>query len=95
MAEMGTVWVPTLSTIGNLRGKGRFSESDATAILDSALANVKRFAAIGGVIACGSDAGAWAVPHGCQSEENLLRLALGDQTAQILQKGNEQIQNKF
>jgi imidazolonepropionase-like amidohydrolase len=26
MAENGCVWVPTLSTIGNLRGKGRFRE---------------------------------------------------------------------
>ena len=95
MTEMGTVWVPTLSTIGNLRGKGRFSETDVAAILDSALSNVKKYAAMGGVIACGSDAGAWAVPHGCETEESLLRLALGEKTAQILQKGNEQIQNTF
>ena len=26
MAENGVVWVPTLSTVGNLRGKGRFNE---------------------------------------------------------------------
>lgn len=95
MAEMGTVWVPTLSTIGNLRGKGRFSETDVAAILDSAVGNVRKFALFGGVIACGSDAGAWAVPHGCETEESLLRLALGEKTAQILQKGNEQIQNTF
>ena len=32
MKEHGVVWVPTLSTVGNLRGKGRFSEKDVQAI---------------------------------------------------------------
>ena len=95
MAEMGTVWVPTLSTIGNLRGKGRFSEDAVTAILASALENVGKFAAMGGILACGSDAGAWAVPHGCETEETLLRLALGEKTAEILQRGNARIMEKF
>ena len=95
MAEMGTVWVPTLSTIGNLRGKGRFSEDAVTAILASALENVGKFAAMGGILACGSDAGAWAVPHGCETEETLLRLALGEKTAEILQRGNARIMDKF
>ena len=95
MAEMGTVWVPTLSTIGNLRGKGRFSEDAVTAILASALENVGKFAAMGGILACGSDAGAWAVPHVCETEETLLRLALGEKTAEILQRGNARIMEKF
>lgn len=64
MAEAGTVWVPTLSTIGNLRGTGRFSEGDIARILESAQENVARFHALGGQIAPGSDAGAYAVPHG-------------------------------
>jgi imidazolonepropionase-like amidohydrolase len=95
MAEMGTVWVPTVSTIGNLRGKGRFSEEAVAAILDSALENVEKFAAMGGFLACGDDAGAWAVPHGCETEEALLRLALGENTAEILQRGNARIMEKF
>ena len=95
MAEMGTVWVPTLSTIGNLRGKGRFSEDAVAAILASALENVEKFAAMGGLLACGDDAGAWAVPHGSQTEEDLLRLALGENTASVLQKGNARIMEKF
>ena len=36
MTEAGTGWVPTLSTIGNLRGTGRFSETDVCRILASA-----------------------------------------------------------
>ena len=75
MKEAGTVWVPTLSTIANLRGKGRFDEQAVQQILHSALLNVERFHAMGGLIAPGSDAGAWAVPHGAAREQELLALA--------------------
>jgi hypothetical protein len=63
--------------------------------LGSALENVERFAAMGGLIACGSDAGAWTVPHGCETEENLLRSALGEKTADILRRGNAKIMATF
>lgn len=95
MAQMGTVWVPTLSTIGNLRGKGRFSELAVQQILDSALENVAKFAALDGLIACGSDAGAWAVPHGCQSEMQWLTLALGENAEEIVACGNQKIMDTF
>ncbi len=72
MAENGTIWVPTLSTIANLRGKGRFSEDAVCRILDSALENVEKFNAMGSLLAAGSDAGAWSVPHGCDTENALL-----------------------
>ena len=95
MAEMGTVWVPTLSTIGNLRGKGRFNEDAVQKILDSALQNVRDFAAMGGLVAPGSDAGAWAVPHGCMTEEKLLEQALGAHTKAVLEAGTQKIKEKF
>ena len=95
MAEMGTVWVPTLSTIGNLQGKGRFNEDAVQKILDSALQNVRVFAAMGGLVAPGSDAGAWAVPHGCMTEEKLLELALGARTQDVLETGTQKIKEKF
>ena len=95
MKEAGTVWVPTLSTVGNLRGKGRFSEPDVCAILESALENVAAFGTMGGLLAVGSDAGAWAVPHGQQQEEALLAQALGADSFRILEKGNRVIMEKF
>ena len=95
MAEMGTVWVPTLSTIGNLQGKGRFNEDAVQKILDSALQNVRDFAAMGGLVAPGSDAGAWAVPHGCMTEEKLLKQALGAHTKAVLEAGTQKIKEKF
>ena len=95
MAEMGTVWVPTLSAIGNLRGKGRFHEDAVRKILDSALENLQAFAAMGGLVAPGSDAGAWAVPHGSMTEIDLLEMALGENTAAVLEAGTRKIKEKF
>ncbi len=70
MEEMKTVWVPTASTVANLRGTGRFSENAVQRILESTCQNLAEYK---GLIAPGTDAGAWSVPHGCGSEEGLLR----------------------
>jgi imidazolonepropionase-like amidohydrolase len=90
MAENGTVWVPTLSTVGNLRGKGRFQEAAVRAILDSALEALSQYR---GPVAPGTDAGAWAVPHGSATEEDLLALAGIGQDR--LAAGIARIQSKF
>lgn len=95
MKNAGTVWVPTLSTVGNLQGTGRFSETAVSAILDSALENVKCFAEMGGLLSAGTDAGAWSVPHGSQTEIPLLRIALGDATESILEAGEAILRAKF
>ncbi len=95
MAENGTIWVPTLSTIGNLRGKGRFDEAAVRQILESALQNVAAFASMGGLLAPGTDAGAWAVPHGCLSEYELLTQVLGTDTQAILDRGIRAVVEKF
>lgn len=95
MVEAGTVWVPTLSTIGNLRGKGRFREDAVRAILDSAMENVAAFHRIGGLLAPGTDAGAWAVPHGTDSEYALFREIFAEDAEAILAQGVLAIQDKF
>ena len=95
MKENRTVWVPTLSTVGNLRGTGRFSEPDVQAILESALENVRAFAGMGGLLAPGTDAGAWAVPHGRLTEFTLMDQALGENAEDILNLGIREIVRKF
>ncbi len=95
MAAGNTVWVPTLSTIGNLRGKGRFRERDVAQILESAQENVAAFADMGGLLAPGTDAGAWAVPHGSPTESRLLNEALGYDAENILKKGTAAIMERF
>ena len=93
MKENGVVWVPTLSTVGNLRGTGRFPEGEVAEILESALINVEKFHQMGGILASGTDAGAWAVPHGSATEEGYFAMAGVDETA--LSQGLSVIQAKF
>mgnify|MGYP003310459770 FL=1 len=93
MKEANVVWVPTLSTIGNLLGKGRYPDKGVEEILESALKNVKAYKDLGGPVACGSDAGAWAVPHGCETEISwLYRAGLTDAH---IQKANQEIIDRF
>lgn len=89
MEEHGTVWVPTISTVGNLRGKGRFDEDAVVRIFESAAENLSRFR---GYVAVGSDAGAWAVGHGCDTEEALL---LQWCNRERLEDGNQRIRARF
>ena len=97
MKENGTVWCPTLSAIGNLRGTGRFDEKAVSAIYESAVANLRRFAEMNGLIAPGSDAGAWAVPHtaGGNDEYAHLSRALGDNWKAYLDAGTDTVFTKF
>ena len=95
MVDSKTVWVPTVSTIGNLRGTGRFDERAVAAIWESAEENIQKFVALGGILAPGSDAGAWAVPHGRDTEHNLLKDILGDIADSTLRQGSRTIMERF
>lgn len=95
MAEAKTVWVPTLSAVGNLRGTGRFDEEEVEKILESAMENVNTFASLGGILAPGSDAGAWAVPHGGVTEYGLLEEALGKDCGKLLDRGIQTVEARF
>ena len=95
MVENKVVWVPTVSTVGNLRGKGRFCEEAVQGILAHTLGNIETYVNLGGILAPGSDAGAWAVPHGCRTEYQLLRSVLGDRCDAVLTAGAEEIVRRF
>ena len=95
MRENAVVWVPTLSTVGNLRNTGRFSQRSVEQILESAMENVAAFARMGGLLAPGTDAGAWKVPHSIDSEYALLGEALGSGADRVLSRGIAAIQAKF
>ena len=97
MGENGTVWVPTLSAIGNLRGRGRFDEGAVTAIYESSTDNIRSFVKMDGLIAPGSDAGAWAVPHvgGGMDEYAHLEQVLGDGWRDIINAGIDAVRTKF
>lgn len=97
MKENRVIWCPTVSTVANLRGKGRFREEAVQAIYASTAGNLRRFAALGGLIAPGSDAGAWAVSHcqGSLDEYRHLETILGPQAPAILDRGLQAVQERF
>lgn len=91
MKEAGTVWVPTISTVANLRNKGRFHEAAVERILENVMENVAFFARFGGSVAPGSDAGAWQVFHAGVTEQALLQQcgvseAMQEQAARAIQE---------
>lgn len=93
MRENGTVWVPTVSTVANLLDTHRYQNHQIVKILEGLQENIRIFAAAGGLIAPGTDAGAWAVLHAGRTEETLL-LGAGV-TREQLKIGIGHIQNKF
>ena len=97
MKENGTIWCPTLSTIGNLRGRGRFDEAAVSAIYEGAVENIRKFTKIDGILAPGSDAGAWAVPHGSGGLDEYAHLAhaLGEDAEAVIRTGISAIRTKF
>ena len=97
LAESHAVWVPTLVTIGNLIGDGRFPDAALRPLLAFQQRSVRDAAARGAMIACGSDAGAYRVLHaqGGLDEQALLRRTLGPSADQILTQGNTEIQKRF
>ena len=63
IAKTRTLWVPTLSTIGNLIGCGRYPDDVLRPLLRKQQENVAFVAQNGGLIGLGTDAGAYCVPH--------------------------------
>lgn len=97
LAESGAVWVPTLVTIGNLVGEGRFPDQAVKPLLSYQMQSVGKAARLGAKIAPGSDAGAYQVFHGLggRQEWDLLSKAIGDGAEEILMRGAEDIFERF
>ena len=97
LAESQAVWVPTLVTISNLRGTGRYPEAVLNPLLQLQMENVTYAANRGTKIALGTDAGAYHVYHGqaVAEEYDLLRQSLGERTDSILRAGEAEIRKKF
>lgn len=64
MAEAHTIWVPTVVTVRNLIGCGRFPDEVVRKIYEADCRNIRFGKEKGVTLALGSDAGAYMVPHG-------------------------------
>ncbi len=64
MADSDTIWVPTIVTVKNLLGDGRFPEYVIQKIWEGQQTNLRYAYEHGVMLALGSDAGAYRVLHG-------------------------------
>ena len=99
LSESHTVWVPTLVTVRNLLGDGRYADETLKPIIETAEENVRKAFRLGVKVAPGSDAGAYRVLHGqgIQDEMQAFVQILGNEEKayQWLMEGEMEIQKKF
>lgn len=97
LAQSACVWVPTLVTVGNLVGEGRYPDAVMKPLLKLQMENVRLCARLGGKIALGSDNGAYAVPHvqGTMDEYAFLKQAIGEGADEVLAAGEAEIRSRF
>ena len=99
LADSNTVWVPTLVTVRNLVGCGRYEDSVLNPIIHEAEVLVRLAYQKKVKVAPGSDAGAYMVPHGkgILQEWEAFRQILGDsgEVKEWLKTGEKEIQDRF
>lgn len=99
LSESHTVWVPTLVTVRNLLGDGRYADEILKPIIETAEENVRKAFRLGVKVAPGSDAGAYRVLHGqgIQDEMQAFVQILGNEEKayQWLMEGEMEIRKKF
>lgn len=99
LADSHTIWVPTVVTVKNLLGCGRFPDETIQQIWDSASKNLKLAYKYHAKVALGSDAGAYLVPHGqgIQDEYNAFMQVLGEteEVLNWLKDGEDEIKRRF
>ena len=97
LAESGAVWTPTLVTIANLIGCGRYPDKVLLPLFDYQSRAIRLAAQKGANLAPGSDAGAYRVYHGqgMLDEYALLKKQLGADAEKILARGTQRIMEKF
>lgn len=99
LADSNTVWVPTLVTVRNLVGCGRYEDSVLNPIIHEVEVLVRLAYQKKVKVAPGSDAGAYMVPHGkgILQEWEAFRQILGDsgEVKEWLKTGEKEIQDRF
>ena len=99
LADSHTVWVPTLVTVRNLLGCGRYEDEVLLPIIRQAETMVRTAFRKKVKVALGSDAGAYCVPHGkgiCQEYQSFQEiLGDSDEVREWLENGEKIIRQKF
>ncbi|MDD3795821.1 MAG: amidohydrolase family protein [Lachnospiraceae bacterium] len=99
LAESTAVWVPTIVTVHNLYGCGRFDDVVIERLRNLQASKIREAFAENAIVALGSDAGAYLVPHGqgIWDEYHVFQRILQN-TADLdsrLKRAEEEIQARF
>ena len=99
LADSESVWVPTLVTVRNLKGCGRFEDTILASIIKTGEQNLKKAFEKKIHVAVGSDAGAYQVLHGqgVQDESRAFFDILGDtpEVRSWMEDGEKRIRTIF
>ena len=100
LASSETFWVPTIVTVKNLLGDGRFPEHVVEKIWEGQQKNLHRAFELGVKLALGSDAGAYRVLHGqgLMDEYQVFQEVLEEQWPyweEIISQGDGLLKRKF
>lgn len=99
LADSHTVWVPTLVTIRNLLGCGRYEDAVLNPIIKIAENLVCAAYEKSAKVALGSDAGAYMVPHGVgimqEAEAFYQILGKKESVTEWMKNGEKEIKNRF
>ena len=99
MAEAHTIWVPTVVTVRNLIGCGRFPDEIVRKIYETDCRNIRFGKEKGVTLALGSDAGAYMVPHGkgLEDEYRTFQDIFGEseELNEYLERGEKELRERF
>lgn len=99
MAETHTIWVPTVVTVRNLIGCGRFPDEIVRKIYETDCRNIRFGKEKGVILALGSDAGAYMVPHGkgLEDEYRTFQDIFGEseELNEYLGRGEKELRERF
>lgn len=99
LADSDTVWVPTIVTVRNLVGSGKFEDAVLFPIVEKAEENLKLGFKKGVKVALGSDGGACMVPHGQgildEYHSFLQILGCTEEVHSWLKNGEKEIRDRF
>ncbi len=100
LASSKTIWVPTIVTVKNLLGDGRFHDHVVEKIWEGQQKNLNRAFELGVKLALGSDAGAYRVLHGqgLMDEYQVFQKVLEEQWPhweEIISQGDRLLKRKF
>ena len=95
LARSDAIWVPTVAAIDAFVDRPGFDAAVARRTLETQLACIRRAAAMGAVIAAGSDSGAVGVPHGPGTQTEYRLLGDAGLTDAQLETANRALAERF